>query len=814
VHTAKTGNLSIVPDRDSGDNTRTYVPLTSGTIVSHYRVIEKIGAGGMGEVYLAEDTKLDRKVALKFLPQHLCQNADCRARFTREAQATAKLSHPNIVTIFEVSDFNGRPFFAMEHVDGLTLKDVIAGKPLPMERIIEIGIQVCEGLQAAHEKGITHRDIKPSNILIDSHGRARIVDFGLASVLGTDQLTKTGSTLGTIGYMSPEQVRGDKVDHRTDLFSFGVVLYEMITGHSPFKADSEAATLHAITNTKPDLLARYRREVPAEIQTIIDKALEKDVTTRYQHADDVVADLKRLTVQNTASVRTVEKPRRLNSRVLAGMVAAVVIALSVVGYLLLRNSTESPRTVADNQKKILAVLPFKNMSSDPDEEYFCDGLTEELTSRLSVIQSLMVISRSSSMTFKGSHKTIPEVSKALGARFIIEGSVQKAGEQIRITAQLIDASTDSHIWTNSYTGTIRNVFDIQDSVTRAIVSGIRLNLSADESRRLTKHSSRDPLVYAYVERASDLFGTGTEVDLERGLQYLEQGTTIFKDNAYLLTAIAWVYWMKVNEGWGQEDDIAKAQEFVSNALAIDPELAEPHALLGWINSSFLGNQKEAYRQHGMALALDSNSMTALNGMAVLNEEMLGNLPAAQPLLRRLAILRPLDSTGAIAVKATLHFVVGDFCASIASQRRVVQRYKDPLNAFSLAMSLAFCDSTNEAISVVETAISDNPTSSIAKLLIAMKFVLEKDKARALLAITPEVQRTCRRDAAYSLYLGSLLAHVGAREEAYDWLENAVDRGNINYPLMQKIPFLDSLRGEDRFQKLMERVKYEWEHFEA
>jgi len=230
------------------DRTQTHVVLTKGTMVAHYRIVEKIGAGGMGEVYLAEDTQLNRKVALKFLPPHLCQDEDCRARFKREAQAVAKLNHPNIITIHEVSEYQGRPFFAMEHVEGLSLKEFSTAKDPSIERILELSIQICEGLNDAHEKGVTHRDIKPSNILIDSHGRAKIVDFGLASMVGTDQLTKTGSTLGTIGYMSPEQVQGKEIDHRSDLFSLGVVLYELIAKQNPFKRDSEAATLKAVSD--------------------------------------------------------------------------------------------------------------------------------------------------------------------------------------------------------------------------------------------------------------------------------------------------------------------------------------------------------------------------------------------------------------------------------------------------------------------------------------------------------------------------------------------------------------------------------------
>ena len=258
------------------DKTRTHVALTKGTTVSHYRIVEKIGAGGMGEVYLAEDTQLDRKVALKFLPIHLCQDEDCRVRFKREAQAAAKLDHPNIIPVYEVGEFQGRPYFAMAHIEGQSLKEFSSGKELSVEQILELAIQICEGLQAAHDKGIIHRDIKPSNILIDSHGRARIVDFGLASVAGKDQLTKTGSTLGTIGYMSPEQVRGQEIDQRSDIFSLGVVLYELITRRNPFTRDSEAATLKAVCDDYPEPLARFKSGLPEGLQAILFQGLVKD----------------------------------------------------------------------------------------------------------------------------------------------------------------------------------------------------------------------------------------------------------------------------------------------------------------------------------------------------------------------------------------------------------------------------------------------------------------------------------------------------------------------------------------------------------
>ncbi|UCC45021.1 MAG: serine/threonine protein kinase, partial [Candidatus Zixiibacteriota bacterium] len=281
-------------DPEQNDDTHTHTVLTKGTPVGHYRIVERIGAGGMGEVWLAEDTKLNRKVALKFLSPHLCQDEGCRKRFTREAQAAAGLDHPNIAGIHEVGEYEGRPFYSMQVVEGQSLREVVAGKDLPIGRILEIAIQVCEGLHAAHDKGIIHRDIKPSNILLDGHGRVRIVDFGLASIHGSEHLTKTGSTLGTIGYMSPEQVEGKSLDHRSDLFSFGLILYELIAGRAPFKGENDAATLYLITHESPQPLARYRSDIPDSLQLIVDKAIEKNRERRYQTAAGIISDLKRL----------------------------------------------------------------------------------------------------------------------------------------------------------------------------------------------------------------------------------------------------------------------------------------------------------------------------------------------------------------------------------------------------------------------------------------------------------------------------------------------------------------------------------------
>jgi eukaryotic-like serine/threonine-protein kinase len=795
------------------DKTRAVTVLAKGTVINHYRIVEKIGAGGMGEVYLAEDTKLNRNVALKFLSQHLCQDEGCRQRFEREAQAAAKLDHPNIVAVHEVGEFQSRPFFSMQHVEGQSLKQVNAGKTLPLDRIVEIGIQVCDGLQAAHEKGITHRDIKPSNILIDSHGRARIVDFGLASVMGLDHLTKTGSTLGTIGYMSPEQVRGDKVDHRTDLFSFGVVLHEMITGHAPFKADSEAATLHAIANTKPELLARFRRDVPVELQTIIDKALEKDVATRYQHADDIATDLKRL---SSAAIAQQAPRRSLRNQYL--VTSAVVLLLVIVGYWgvtkFLTKDGQKPVTA----RKMLAVLPFKNMSIDPDQEFFSDGLTEDLTASLSKVQSLCVVSRSSSMTFKGSQQTIPEIAKALGVRYVVEGSVRRAGKELRITAQLIDASKDAHLWANSYTGTFEDVFDMQDSVTQAIVAGVSVRLTPEETRRLHKRSFDNAFAYEYYLKGRDEIFKGTLDPIERGLRYFQQGLDIAGDNALIYCGMAWGCFALVNTGFAQDKYISDGIDYAQKALALDTGSVEAYAILGSFDNAFLGNQRRAVENFKRALALESSNEDALWGLANVYSGYVGKPTEAKATIDQYSLAFPMKTLRQHYLRGWAQFFEGNFQEALGHLRvpriQGSEESRDPASEFIYALTLSHCDSVGAALSVCSRVVNANPTSSLTGLFQLLRRAMQDDSTEADQPLPTAAQLTCKRDPQFSYFVGAILAKSGAREQAYSWLEIAVERGFINYAFWQKDPFLSSIRSEDRFKKLIERVKYEWEHFEV
>jgi len=601
---------------EASDNTRTHIPLVKDTIIGHYRIIEKIGAGGMGEVYLAEDTKLDRNVALKFLPLQLCHDPECRARFTREAQAAAKLDHPNIVAVHEVGEYQGRPFFSMQHVEGQSLKEVLTGKALPLDRILEIGIQICEGLQAAHEKGITHRDIKPSNILIDSHGRARIVDFGLASVLGTDHLTKTGSTLGTIGYMSPEQVRGDKVDHRTDLFSFGVVLYEMITGHPPFKADSEAATLHAITNTKPELLARFRREVPPEFQTVIDKSLEKNVATRYQHADDLSADLKRFST--TGVMR--QTPRR-DSRNRYVVTSAVAVILVVVGYWGVTKFLTPESRKPDSARKMLAVLPFENLGS-PDDEYFADGMTEEITTNLASLSGLGVISRTSSMQYKKTGKSLKQIGKELNVDYVLEGTIrwERTGSEsrVRISPQLIRVSDDSHVWADRFDAVLTDVFQVQSTIAHQVATALDVTLLQSEQAVLSQKLDVDSRAYDYYLRGKQYFSVARYQQRElrlaekMHLKAIELAPNFAQAYAELGTLYTEMHWDQTDPS---PQILDSAKKMIDIAMRLTPNNVETHEALGWYYYHGLRDFKRALGEFSKVLELQPNNTPALSSTA-------------------------------------------------------------------------------------------------------------------------------------------------------------------------------------------------------
>jgi serine/threonine protein kinase/tetratricopeptide (TPR) repeat protein len=567
------------PRENGMDNTRSYVPISKGTMVSHYRIIEKIGSGGMGDVYLAEDTRLNRKVALKFLPPHLCQDEDCRSRFKREAQAAAKLNHPNIVTIHEVGEHRGRPYLAMEHVEGQSLRDIVAGKDLSIDRILELGIQVCEGLIEAHEKGVTHRDIKPSNILVDSHGRARIVDFGLASIVGTDQLTKTGSTLGTIGYMSPEQVQGREINHRSDLFSLGVIIYELISKQNPFKRDSEAATLKAVCDDLPEPLARFKSGLPDGVQAIIDKALEKDVKTRYQHADGMLSDLMRIKQSLDTGQRTVSAITPVRRSKPVWRAAAALLALTVAVALIVTKPWITDSVPDDDAKIRLVVLPFENLGG-PEDEYFAGGITDAITSHLAKIGGLSVISRTSAKKYRATQKTLTQIGQELNVSYVLEGTIlwDKSGDtdRVRIIPQLIQVSDDSHVWAEEYEHDLTQIFAVQADIATSIAEKLNIKLLEPEREALAEIPTESTEAYQAYLLAGE-----QETDSLKVLMY-ERAISLDPSFALAYSSLSWhhstMYQLNVDRS---EERLQRAKRAVDSALALQPDLPNAHLSLGF-----------------------------------------------------------------------------------------------------------------------------------------------------------------------------------------------------------------------------------------
>lgn len=626
-----------MPMEAENDKTQSHVVLTQGMMVGHYRIIEKIGAGGMGEVYLAEDTELKRKVALKFMPQQYLSDKNARARFEREAQAAAALKHPNVVTIYEVGEFNGRPFFVMEHCEGQSLRDLLKGKALLIGRIVDFAIQICEGLQEAHTMGVIHRDIKPSNIVIDKNGRPKLVDFGLAAIAGAEKLTKTGSTLGTVGYISPEQIEVKDTDHRSDLFSFGVVLYEMIAGRTPFAGDSDAATIKAILSDSPEPLARYKSDMPDELQRIVSKLLEKDPSLRYQTASGVIADLKRRAIRGSTVSITPVRQKSKGAWVFAGALVIVVLAAIV---LISRWPSGKPPGVSE--ARMLVVLPFENLGSE-DEEYFADGITDEITSRLAQIKEIGVISRTSAMQYKNAKMSLREIGSELGVDYVLEGTVRwdRSGgsNRVRITPQLIRVADDRHIWAENYERELTQVFAVQSDIATHIAEALNVALGDPERQRLAAQPTDNLEAYDFYLRGKEYYERGGKRDREvlavrMWEQAIELDSTFALAYAWLARAHAFAYFAYPEEG---TENLQQANKAAEAALRLSDQGAEGHMAKGYYYYYGSRDYDRALEHLSLALEDQPNNCDLLEATAYIQrrqgkwEEALANLQRSSEL---------------------------------------------------------------------------------------------------------------------------------------------------------------------------------------
>jgi len=640
------------------DNTRAFVPISSGTMISHYRIIEKIGAGGMGEVYTAEDTKLGRKVAMKFLPSHLVSNEDIKTRFVREAQTIAKLSHPNIVSIYDVSEFKGRPYFVMELVEGESLHGFAHEKSLPMEDIVEYAIQICMGIGDAHRAGIVHRDIKAANIIIDNKGRIRLLDFGLAAIRGDDRLTRTGSTLGTVSYMSPEQVSGREIDHRSDLFSLGVVLYELIAGRTPFKRDSEGATLKAIMEDPPEPLTRYKADVPEKFQEVVMKLLEKDKEFRYQSAEGVIADLKRLVYDSTQTSYSKITPGKSKKRNrLAGISAAAVVLAAVILYLVI-GITDKEDSAA-GATPMIAVKPFENLGS-PEDEYFADGITDEITSRLAGIVGLGVISRTSAMVYKNSNKNLKQIGQELGVDYILEGTVRwsKVGDKprVRITPQLVRVSDDRHVWADNYEREMLEVFAVQADIANKIVDQLGITLVRNSREDQETRPTDNPEAYALYLKTLSLLGKLYQNSSNAPAMKAAIDSVVALDpNFALAHALRSKVYSWAAFGARHSEDARIAREAADRALQLKPSLPQGHIALGIYYNLVETDYERALSEFYKAESEIHNDPDYFDAIGLVQMRQ-GRFRESAMNFRKAAELDPLNPTRHRAVAMPLRFM--------------------------------------------------------------------------------------------------------------------------------------------------------------
>ena len=753
----------------------------------------------MGVVYKAEDTKLKRTVALKFLPPELTHIPDVRDRFMREAQAAAALDHPNICTVYEFDEAEGKTFISMAYVEGQSLRKKLEPGPLELDEALRIATQVAQGLQMAHKKGVVHRDIKSANIMVTEDSQAKIMDFGLARMTGGTLLTQEGTAMGTVAYMSPEQARGEKVDHRTDIWSFGVVLYEMFGGQLPFKGEQDQAVVYSILNKKPKPITELRPEIPVSIGQVVDKALEKNPDERYKQIDELLDDLKSISagvVPEEIKVRLRKaKLRRRRRTILYAGAAVLAIAMVVIALRLLPGRAEAIESIA--------VLPFENLTGDAGQEYFADGATDEAIGQLSKIGAWRVISRTSVMHYKGVDKPLAEIARELNVDAVVEGTVYQTGESVRIGVKLIDVlPEEKNIWADTYDRPMTDVLIMYSEIATAIADKTQVNLSAEEMTRLTNASQVNPESYdAYLKGLSHET-KGTPEGLEIALQYYELALKIDSNNALAYLGVSFVWGIRYQVGMvPRQEAMPLIATPIEKALELDNRLADAYAAMAthrcWHDWDWEGAEKE-YQQ---ALRLNPNLAGSHSGYSILLCFM-GRTDEALPHMELALKLDPLNP-----YSHNLYGFVLAYC----------RRYDDAIaayrNAFDiepnftfgldiLADTLGLKGMHDEQLAIYRKIFADD-----AELTEAIEDGFEeagyKGAARAVADLMAERYERPGENV-NPQNIGTWYQRAGDYDLTIDWFEKAYEEHEPNLPFISS-PYADPLRSYPRFQDLLRKM---------
>lgn len=734
-----------------------------GASIGPYRIVRCLGRGGMGEVYLVHDSRLDRDVALKFLAPRDSADGEGRARFAREARAIARLDHPNIVTLHEVGDHEGRPYLVMQYVDGPSLAEFSRGRRLTVDTVLDLGVQLCAGLHAAHEQGVVHRDIKPSNVLIDSHLRARLADFGLARVAGGAQLTKAGSICGTLGYVPPEIVLGEDPDPRSDVFSLGIVLYELLTGHLPFAATSEAGYLYAVVHAPAEPPARFREDLSPELEAILQKSLAKDRTARYQAAADLGADLKSLLLQPYGA------------------------------------------TVQARQRPSIAVLPLADMSPEHDQDYLCDGIAAELMSVLTRIDGLRVIARTSAFAFKGSAADVREIGRRLGVGYVLEGGVRKAGDRVRIGAQLIHVPDGSCLWSEKYDRRLEDIFAIQDEVCLAIAERLRVTLLEDERVRVVKRRAGNPAAYQLYLKARFLFHQRREAGIRKSVEYFREA--IEKDARF---ALAYAGLAEAYETLGTlralppDTAYAEARRAAVTAVELDDVLAEGHQALATIRMLCDWDWPGAEREYRRALALNPACAEAHHMVAHWHEAM-GRFDRALEEMHRALEIEPV-APGIHSCLAEILFHARRYDEAVRQCGTALEIAPSFAGALGwMGMAHVQSGRIGAGLEVLEEGLRQRPGDPRIEALhgTACAIAGREEEARATIE---RLVADSRQKYVDPLFLAWPHAALGYADDAFSWLARACEEHSQWAHLIQVDPLLDALRSDPRFAALEARMR--------